>query len=68
MIAAGANAKALCTFMRHSSIQATIDRYGQSAAGREDEAAALLDAYLEQGHTVARTSARAAPRVKFVGP
>ena len=48
MIAAGVNAKALSTYMGHSSITITLDRYGHLMAGNEDEAAALLDAYLER--------------------
>ena len=56
MIAAGVNAKALSTFMGHSSITVTLDRYGHLFPGSEDEAAALLDAYLERGCTQARTA------------
>jgi integrase len=48
MIAAGVNAKALSTYMGHSSIQITLDRYGHLMPGNEDEAAGLLDAYLER--------------------
>jgi integrase len=44
MIAAGVNAKALATFMGHSSITITLDRYGHLLPGSEDEAAGLLDA------------------------
>jgi integrase len=47
MIAAGVNAKALSTYMGHSSITITLDRYGHLMPGNEDEAAALLDTYLE---------------------
>jgi integrase len=47
MIAAGVNAKALSTYMGHSSITITLDRYGHLFPGNEDEAAALLDTYLE---------------------
>jgi hypothetical protein len=47
MIAAGVNAKALSTFMGHSSITITLDRYGHLFPGSEEEAAGLLDAYLE---------------------
>jgi integrase len=54
MIAAGVNAKALSTYMGHSSIQITYDRYGYLMPGNEDEAAALLDAYLERANTAAR--------------
>ena len=49
MIAAGVNAKALQTFMGHSSITETLDRYGHLMPGSEEEAAGLLDAYLERG-------------------
>jgi integrase len=54
MIAAGVNAKALSTYMGHSSITITLDRYGHMFPGNEDEAAALLDAYLER-QTVPQT-------------
>ncbi len=46
MIAAGVNAKALSTYMGHSSITVTLDRYGHLMPGNEREAGALLDAYL----------------------
>jgi hypothetical protein len=35
MIAAGVNAKALSTYMGHSSITITIDRYGHLMPGNE---------------------------------
>jgi integrase len=54
MIAAGVNAKALSTYMGHSSITITLDRYGHLFPGNEDEAAELLDAYLERSNTQAR--------------
>jgi integrase len=54
MIAAGVNAKALSTFMGHSSISITLDRYGHLMPGAHDEAAGLLDAYLERANTQAR--------------
>ena len=57
MIAAGVNAKALSTYMGHASITITIDRYGHLMPGNEDEAAALLDAYLERADTAARVGA-----------
>jgi integrase len=47
MIAAGVNAKALSTYMGHSSVTITFDRYGHLMPGNEGEAAGLLDAYLE---------------------
>jgi integrase len=46
MIAAGVNAKALSTFMGHSSIKVTFDLYGHLMPGTEAEAAALLDSYI----------------------
>jgi integrase len=50
MIAAGVNAKALSTFMGHANISITLDRYGHLMPGAEDEAAGLMDAYLEAAH------------------
>ncbi|MFL5844513.1 MAG: tyrosine-type recombinase/integrase [Solirubrobacteraceae bacterium] len=46
MIAAGVNAKALSTYMGHSSVTITFDRYGHLMPGNEAEAASLLDTYL----------------------
>jgi integrase len=54
MIAAGVNAKALSSYMGHSSITITLDRYGKLMPGNEDEAAELLDAYLARADTAAR--------------
>jgi integrase len=54
MIAAGVNAKALSSYMGHSSVTITYDRYGHLMPGNEDEAAALLDAYLDRANTKAR--------------
>jgi integrase len=54
MIAAGVNAKALSTYMGHSTISITMDRYGHLMPGNEAEAAGLLDAYLERADTAAR--------------
>jgi integrase len=48
MIAAGANAKALSSYLGHASIQITYDRYGHLMPGNEAEAARLMDAYLER--------------------
>jgi hypothetical protein len=56
MIAAGVNAKALATFMGCSSINLTMDRHGNLIPGSEDEAAALLHAYLERANTAARVA------------
>mgnify|MGYP006173014003 CR=1 FL=1 len=46
MIAAGVNAKALCSYMGHASVSITFDRYGHLMPGNEQEAAGRLDAYL----------------------
>jgi integrase len=54
MIAAGVNAKALATYMGHASVTITYDRYGHLMPGNEDEAAALLDAYLRRADTRSR--------------
>jgi integrase len=51
MIAAGVNVKALQVFMGHSSITVTLDLYGHLMPGSEDEAAALLDAYMQKALT-----------------
>jgi integrase len=48
MIAAGVNAKALSTYMGHASVTITFDRYGHLMPGNEEEAAALLDDYLDR--------------------
>jgi integrase len=48
MIAAGVNAKALSTYMGHSSITITLDRYGHLMPGNEAEAATMLAAYLDR--------------------
>jgi integrase len=61
MIAAGVNAKALSAYMGHSSVTITLDRYGHLMPGNEDEAAALLDAYLSRADTAGRISQLAAP-------
>jgi integrase len=44
------NAKALATYMGHSSISITLDRYGHLFPGSEGQAAGMLDAYLVTGH------------------
>jgi integrase len=51
MIAAGVNAKALSTYLGHASITITLDRYGHSLPGNEDEAADLLERYLRSAET-----------------
>jgi integrase len=57
MIAARVNAKALSTYMGHANIGITLDRYGHLMPGNEDEAAALLDAYMERANTRVRLAA-----------
>lgn len=47
MIAAGVNPKALSTYMGHSSVTITFDRYGHLMPGNEAQAAALLDGFLD---------------------
>jgi integrase len=56
-IAAGVNAKAISTYMGHSSIDVTFDLYGHLMPGSEDEAAGLIDAYLVRANTAARLAA-----------
>jgi hypothetical protein len=60
MIAAGVNPKALSAFMGHSSITITLDRYGYLMPGPEEEAAGLLDGYLEAEPERAEAQARGA--------
>ena len=60
MIAAGVNAKALSTFMGHANISVTMDRYGHLLPGSEEEAAGLLDSYLDAQRERAEDQARSA--------
>jgi integrase len=48
LIAAGANPKAISTFMGHSSITLTYDLYGHLMPGTEVEVASLLGSYLDR--------------------
>jgi integrase len=57
MIEAGVNAKALSTYMGHSSVTITLDHYGHLMPGNEEQAAELLDDYLRRA-TVAQTVAQ----------
>jgi integrase len=50
LIAAGVNAKAITAY-GHASIQTTFDLYGHLMPGSEEEAVALIDAYLERAAT-----------------
>jgi integrase len=58
LIASGVNAKAVQTFMGHSSITVTYDIYGHLLPGSEAEARELVDTYLaaqvERGEDAAR--------------
>jgi integrase len=54
MIAAGVNAKALSTYMGHANISITLDRYGHLMPGNGQEAAGMLDAYLQRADNAAR--------------
>ena len=67
MIAAGVNAKALSTFMGHANISITLDRYGHLMPGSEEEAAGLLDTYLDADHQRAEEAARGAGGVQNGG-
>lgn len=49
LIDAGANPKAIQTFMGHSKIQTTFDTYGHLMPGSHDEVRERMDAYLERG-------------------
>jgi len=60
MIAGGVNAKALSTFMGHTTISITLDRYGHLMPGSEEEAAGMLDTYLTTQRGRAEEQARAA--------
>jgi hypothetical protein len=60
MIAAGVNAKALATFVGHSSIKVTVDLYGHLMPGTAAEAAALMDGFLAAEVKAAAEDARAA--------
>jgi integrase len=55
-ISAGVNAKALSSYLGHSSIQLTYDKYGHLLPGNEDEAAELLNAYFARADSGARSA------------
>jgi integrase len=61
MIAAGVNSKALSTYMGHSSITITLDRYGHLLPGNESEAAQLLDTWLTSATLAVAPPNRAPP-------
>ncbi len=62
MIAAGVNARALQTYLGHSSITVTLDRYGHLMPGSEREAAGMLEAYLAREGLALRSRGRGGPQ------
>jgi hypothetical protein len=70
LIAAGETPKAVQTYMGHSSITITFDRYGHLVPAAEDASALALQAYLDavEGERVAAGDAAAlAPAQAVVG-
>jgi integrase len=65
-IAAGVNAKALSTYLGHSSVTVTYDRYGHLMPGSETEAAGLLDAYLARAEQAELRDSRGTVRASVV--
>jgi integrase len=61
MIAAGVNAKALSTYLGHTSITVTLDRYGHLMPGSEREAAGLLEALIGKPEGASESARLAAP-------
>ena len=59
MIAAGVNAKALSSFMGHSSLKVTFDLYGHLMPGTEADAAARLERFLSAEVQGAESEVRA---------
>jgi integrase len=57
LIAAGVNLKALSTYLGHANVTLTLNLNGHLLPGNEDEAADLLDAYLERANTTAQVGA-----------
>jgi integrase len=60
LIDAGANPKAVQTFLGHSKIQTTFDTYGHLMPGSHDEVRERMDAYLSRGSRANRVSQLAA--------
>jgi integrase len=56
MIAANINIKAISTYMGHSTVTITLDRYGHLMPGAGAEAAAMLDTYLRASAAIAAVS------------
>lgn len=57
LIDAGVNAKAIQTFLGHSTIQTTFDYYGHLMPGSREQARELVDIYLETAEREARAEA-----------
>jgi hypothetical protein len=53
MMMAGVNAKALSGYMGRADIATTFNKYGHLMPGNEEQAAGLLDAYLERAKRAA---------------
>jgi hypothetical protein len=53
------NSKALSTYMGHSSITITLDRYGHLLPGNETEATQLLETWLTTAISVAKPTRQA---------
>jgi hypothetical protein len=72
MIAAGVNPKALQEFMGHSSITITLDRYGHLFPGARQEAAGMMDRYLDAGRGAdlggSLEGSKEGPRAANAGP
>jgi len=68
MSAAGRfNPKVLQTLMGHASITETYDRYGHLMPGSENEAAGMLDRYLEAAAEAVRATGEMPARGKTAG-
>lgn len=62
------NAKALSTYLGHATISITMDRYGHLMPCNEEEAAALLDAYVQRADTASRVAQLTASPETFSEP
>jgi len=61
------NPKVLQTLMGHASITETYDRYGHLMPGSENEAAGMLDRYLEAAAEAVRATGETTARGKSAG-
>ena len=55
------NAKAIMAYLGHASIQTTFDLYGHLMPGNEEEAVALVNAYLERADSRRRLTELGSP-------